>query len=107
MSLSPCLFFSFLFTTFSKKFPVIEKQLLISSCIVGTAGVSLFFHLSEALRKPQEQLLGWHRITDEGDQWLAAQQTETAELSYETWVSPYLGFKGNRKSEKDNEIGWH
>lgn len=72
MNLSPCqnsfYFFSFLFTIFFKKFPVIEKQLLISSCIVGTAGVSLFLHLSEALRKPQEEFLGWHGITGEGDQ---------------------------------------
>lgn len=92
MYLSPCqivfFYYHFLFTTFSKKFPVIEKQLLISSCIDGAVGESLFLLLSEALGKPQEQLLGWQGSTGDGDQWLAALQAETAELSYETWVSP-------------------
>lgn len=38
---------------------------------------------------------------------VTALQTDTAEVSYETWVSDHLGFKGNRKSEKDNERDWH
>lgn len=59
-----------------------------------------------SLRKPQDPLLGRQGSTDEGDQWLAALQTETAELSCETWVSPHLGFKGNSKSEKANETDW-
>lgn len=37
----------FLFTTFSRKIPVIERQLLLSSCIDGAAGDSLFLRLSE------------------------------------------------------------